>query len=446
MDDKIGTLKKIGSPLDGIDKVSLKFIAKKFRFEFDANKYFSRKKKLDLVEGIKKVEFEDENKHFILGNIYFDGIAEGEITDAYSKGFSKRRKFYYKLMIPLSRSMNFHFTLDTLSFSRLGTLIKLFEEDLAVIQIKDDNENHFLVIVSKMKQSYEEFADKTFAVRVALGYVTGLFAGNTGYFFSYSNKKLENFIHFYYCSLRSEIKTFMNPINTNPFAWILHDQKNADKILKQKKLRTLSQEEFSKLCNLLMKNDSLLATLLLIIESGKASLIFRPSGYAIALESLAQIILGDDVEKNCPITSKPLSRKFRKELNEVLDKYVENEHFKDVDTLRGKITHINQVTNKEKLTKPFKLLSINIDKEDEIVIGSRNDFLHGRVPDYKKLGDGRSIELKDKDLHYASLRLYTLVNLLIFKFIGFDNYLINFAKIYERHTGYKLKEEYYRKA
>ena len=79
------------------------------------------------------------------------------------------------------------------------------------------------------------------------------------------------------------------------------------------------------------------------------------------------------------------------------------------------------------------------------MIKSRNDFLHGRVPDFKKQGANRSIELKDYDLYYASVRLYTLLNVLIFKMMGFDNYLLNFPKIYEKNTKFKVKEDYYRK-
>ncbi|SEA92251.1 hypothetical protein SAMN05443667_11212 [Flavobacterium gillisiae] len=79
------------------------------------------------------------------------------------------------------------------------------------------------------------------------------------------------------------------------------------------------------------------------------------------------------------------------------------------------------------------------------VISARNDFLHERVPDFKKLGANRSIELKDNDLYYASVRLYTLLNILILKMIGFDNYVLNFTKIFEKNTRYPVREEFYRK-
>lgn len=41
------------------------------------------------------------------------------------------------------------------------------------------------------------------------------------------------------------------------------------------------------------------------------------------------------------------------------------------------------MTNGERLKAPFSVLGINLVQEDLNVISSKNDFLHGRVPDLK---------------------------------------------------------------
>ncbi len=240
------------------------------------------------------------------------------------------------------------------------------------------------------------------------------------------------------------MKTSINPIDSNPYSWI-RKKHIANEIYDKKELRVLSSEEFSRLCVTTLNNDNFLATLLLIIESSKASLIFRPSGYSVALETLSDIIIADKKEKLTPIASKSESKTFRKELINVLHKYSDKESFKDLKTLESRINQINQVTNKERLKLPFKILNITLLEEDLNVISSRNDFLHGRVPDYKYIGENRSIDDKDLDLFYASVRLYTLLNMLILKYIGFDNYVLNFSKINEKSTSYSVKEGYYRK-
>lgn len=454
--DKVGKFKKINSPLNDIDNVLVKHNRKDFTFVFDFDIYLKNKGKVDAGKIIKNIEFEYDNNSVVVESIFIGTISppimKGSVFRIHSDGFSKSKKQYWKFVIPILEEVNIFFTIENIAFSTdrvdcsiLGTKVKLNGQDVYIIHEKDEEKNEYLIIESRTKQSYKDFFDLAFAIRVALGYVTGSFVGNKGYFFSYSNKKMDKYHHFYFTSLREGIQTLMYPINTNPYAWVRGGKKYAERFYSEKILRPLSIFEFSNLCNKLNNDDDFIATLLLIIESGNASLIFRPSGYSIALEALSDIIIGNSKLKLAPINSKKDCKKFRQELNDVLSKYSNLKSFRDVKTLKGRIEHINQMTNSERLKAPFDILKIDLLEEDLKVISARNDFLHGRVPDFKGLGNQRSIELKDNDLFYATVRLYTLLNLLIFKMIGFDNYVLNFSKIYEKDTTYKLREGYYRK-
>ena len=453
---KQGVFKKAKSSLDGINEVELSCYKKEFRVEFDFNRFFRSEKNLGVGKQIKKVKFEYEGGTIVFSSLYIDRFSneslEGSINQLFSEGFSKSKKQYFKLVIPYSKSLDSFYQIQHIVFSNdrgttssLGTKINLIDEEIFILEDKDANKNLCIIIESRKKQTYEEFSNKTFAIRVALGYVTGYFAGNKGYFFSYSTSKMEKFNNFYFSTLRDEIKTLMNPINANPYAWLSDYKKVAEKYYKLKKIRLLKIEEFTFLCNRLLTDDDFTATILLIIESTKASLIFRPSGYSIALETLSDIIIGQEKEKIAPINSKQDSKELRKDLIAVLETHCIKESFIDSNTLRVRIENINQITNLESLKKPFSILNVDLLEEDLKMIKSRNDFLHGRIPDFKKQGVNRSIELKDSDLYYASVRLYTLLNILIFKMIGFDNYVLNFPKIFEKSTKYKVKEDFYRK-
>ncbi|AWM14650.1 hypothetical protein DI487_12820 [Flavobacterium sediminis] len=453
---KKGIFRKSKSSLDGIDEVELSSLKNEFKVEFDFNKYSRKSKNIGVGDVIKKVNFDSNEKTIIFNSVFIGRFSnqslEGSINELHSKGFSKSKKQYFKFVIPNSKSLDIHFQIDHIVIendygirSSVATKINLMDEEIFIMEEKDENKNKYIIIESRKKQTYEEFSNKTFAIRIALGYVSGYFAGNKGYFFSYSNAKMENYNDFYFTSLRDEIKTLMNPINTNPFSWLNDYRKVAEKYYKLKIFRPLTISEFSFLCNKLITNDEFTATILLIIESTKASLIFRPSGYSIALETLSDIIIGAEKEKIAPINSKQDFKDFKIDLIEVLNKHSTKESFIDVNTLKVRIENINQITNLESLKKPFSILGITLLDEDLKVIKSRNDFLHGRVPDFKKQGANRSIELKDYDLYYASVRLYTLLNVLIFKMIGFDNYILNFPKIYEKNTKFKVKEKHYRR-
>lgn len=60
-------------------------------------------------------------------------------------------------------------------------------------------------------------------------------------------------------------------------------------------------------------------------------------------------------------------------------------------------------------------------------------------------GEHRTEKRAGLDLYYVAMRFYTLLNRLILKWIGYDNYVLNHAKIQERATLIKLKEPYYLK-
>ena len=83
-------------------------------------------------------------------------------------------------------------------------------------------------------------------------------------------------------------------------------------------------------------------------------------------------------------------------------------------------------------------------EHDLKILEARNDFLHGRVPDITDAGKDRSLDRRRKDLYYTSIRFYTLLNMLILKWVGYDNRVINYPKLNEAFTEIKLKEEPYR--
>jgi hypothetical protein len=184
---------------------------------------------------------------------------------------------------------------------------------------------------------------------------------------------------------------------------------------------------------------------MLILESSVATLLFMPGGLAIALETLSDLIIGVDKLKLAPIKNPTLADQVRKECKEVIEKYSEEIGEEGLSVLIGKISQINQQTNKERLKAPFIKLGIDLSGEDLQILKARNDFLHGRICDVKDLGTSRSIDRKNKDMFYASMRFLTLLNMLILKSIGYDNYVLNYPKIYEDYCEVKLKEEFYRK-
>lgn len=475
---KEGTLLNKNSSLDNL-KAAITPSGKEFSISFEWDRFSEKRKKLQGGQYYKKVGFQSANVKWILEDFYITGASvnldvknsksvhqlKASVGFIYTKGYSKKTNYYYRLVVPLSQKLEPHYIIGRLRETTI-------ENDLLKFYIKSDNKKYFLVIESELKQPYDLFSDKAFALKNALGYLTGHLAGGKGYFFAYTKKKMEIPAHVYHCPFRDSIISSYTPIWSNPFGYIMN-KKLADKYYKNNILRTVNKKEFSILCQRLYDSVELSSAIILILESSVASLLFMPGGYAIVLETLADIIKPDKKQRVAPM--KPaLSKKVRKECVEISEKYWEmisqeisatiEKYQKEIssdcidalnkyknsltkenlETLKRRIDGINKATNKAQLKRPFDYLNIKLSEGDLEILGTRDDFLHGRVPDITKAGKNRSLDRQNKDLYYASMKFYTLLNMLILKWVGYDNRVVNYAKYNEAYTKIKLNEDVYR--
>jgi hypothetical protein len=451
-----GILRKRSFSIDGL-KAEMKPAGKQFSVHFLLNAPAKGKKAFRHGTNPKKVEFMKAGGRNLIFENFFVGIwSPSEITGyvdfLYSKGYSKIEKYYYRLIIPLKEELRFHYQIQRWGYSTdlgynssTGTRAKVNGDTILVSIIHNDNKEYFLAIESKELQRYDSFSDKAFAVKNGLGWMTGYLAGDKGYFFAYTDKKLARVKHFYHCAFRDTIKGPYTPIHTNPYSYPTMKRNSADKWYKSKTLRPLNFNEFSTLCQRVYDSIDFQVVILLMLESSVASLVFMPGGFSIAIENLADIIIGARKLKLAPMKDKQMSKTVRGECTEVINKHCSTLPADDLQALKDRISHINQVTNKARLRAPFELQGISLSNEDLSILETRNDFLHGRIPDITDAGKCRPLERRNKDLFYASMRFYTLLNILILKWIGFDNYVVNHPKINEKFCEIGLKEDYYRK-
>lgn len=405
------------------------------------------------------LDFQFRGHDLRLENIRFDNFfpahirvtSTNEVDFFYTAGFSKTSPYYYRLIVPLEKNLDFNFQLTRMPFvsdfgimSSLGTRTTINGDVFQVCVFKDPKDNYYLSVESKVEHPFEIFSNKAHAIINGLGFMTGHLAGNAGWYFAYRTQEMKDPAYFYHNPMRDHIHGSYTPVNTNPSAWV-HDRVEAKRLHDLKFLKPVSPEVFSNLCQQLFDSLAFSAAVLLLLESSVASLVFMPGGYAIVLESLADYMTPEEKEDLAPM--KPaLSRKVREKLSAVI-----NEECKDIteekrNILLGKIGQINQVTNRSRLRSPFDRLKIPLNERDLQLINTRNDFLHGRIPDLTEAGDDRSTERKNKDLYYAAMRFYTLLGRLILGWVGYDNYVLNHAKIQEYYTRILLDEDYYLKA
>lgn len=433
-----------------IDSVTVDFNAtlekKGSEFRFSSDKVIS-KLRFTKMKDFRKIIATWNGSDFVLGRIFSNnllfGSFEGECNELSSIQFSGKRKLFQRLIIPLKAKISFYFFIEHRYFeTKTSNSIECVRANfkncfLETFLFTDHEKNNFLVVDSSAKISHDEFSDKAFSVLVALGYLTGKLVQGEGVYFSYTNKKMENPMAFNFSSFRPSINSIFHPVNANPFAFKVN-AKRGDYLLKN--MRTITEEEFSILCQQVNDKVDLRSGLLMMMEALKGSIFTMATGMAVILEVLTNLFAKEHPEYLTIIKQPKISSVVLKELRTVINSH-KDEIGDLTDKLINKINQINQIPNKVKLTKPFEILGFKLNKNDENVIERRNDLLHGRL----SLEYGAENDMADRELYLIATKLYTLINVLILKQVGFDNYIVNWP-VHNKHVHKKkLSEEVFRK-
>jgi len=381
------------------------------------------------------------------------GHLKGKIPAFEYGDFDMVEPKYHRLVLPLNKKINFIYSVENVLIdynykssilTREATEIiienQVFHLFVAKKKITELSDRDYLVLDSKIPMLYSQFSEYCFSILISFGYVSGDFINNDGYFFQYETNGMTDVVGIAYRQMRGSIKCQYVPTYSNPFGYI-HDAKKAD--LYKDKVRTLSLKEFSKLCQYCHSNDDIKSILLLLIEVHTQTLVSGPGILSIALETLANVIYEENETALAPIKSKSVSKKLRKELLKTLDNFNNDIDTEGKGIIISRIDQINQRTNRDKLLIPFNILHIPISSTDIEAIEQRNAFLHGRTPMIQEI-EPKSINEADKFRYYLYLKLYVLVSSIIMKYIGYDNLVVNYPKIYESETEVELNEEYYR--
>jgi hypothetical protein len=354
-------------------------------------------------------------------------------------------KYYYRLLIPLKKDLNFYYSF-TFPHSKGLLEFSLNKFNFTLQEVSITNKK-YLVFDCLEKISYDTFSDMTWAISVSLGYVLGHLVQEEGYYFAFTQKTRKEYNGFWYSEKRASIKSIYMPLYGNSFGW--SNIPRSKQKFYHKKLNKLNMEQFSKLCWLNYSDENFRAIILLIIESSSRSLLVMPAGLSVALEGMADFFCKKVKQNLKLIKNKKIAQALFDDLIKVIDSYKvvdmidsEKADFEEgLNVLRNKIISSNSKANVDKLQYPFISQGIILTETDVETIEYRNDFLHGNVNLNPKKDKRKKYEM---DSYEIALRLYTLLNMIILKYIGFSGYILNHPKIQEHKKKSKMKEDYYR--
>lgn len=187
--------------------------------------FFSRRNHVGVGTVLKKSVFSSGDLSFKIENLFAYSSGTGGVKvsaqQLSSIGFNKTKKGYFRLIIPVKKSESFRFYIEDAAYKNdLGTTSSfhtkaLIGSDLIEAYYFDDkNNNHYFGIESRSKLDYETFSNKAFAIKNAIGFLTGIMHGDYGFFFMYNSKDMEEYKEFLFSSFRDTMKTMHTPSNS----------------------------------------------------------------------------------------------------------------------------------------------------------------------------------------------------------------------------------------
>ena len=100
-----------------------------------------------------------------------------------------------------------------------------------------------------------------------------------------------------------------------------------------------------------------------------------------------------------------------------------------------RIPNLNEISNTDKFNLVLERLGLKKMLSDDDAIGQRNNLLHGNLVD-KTAEDSTDFD----DMYYYSLVLHRLCSAIIFKFAGYNGYLVNNAVLMDRKVACDRRE------
>lgn len=170
-------------------------------------------------------------------------------------------------------------------------------------------------------------------------------------------------------------------------------------------------------------NDSrFLRAAKMITESAAFPLEVKASTYSVALETIKNIIIEENVPRINPFKNKRKAAETIKELKRIVS-LIDEQEFNNKQSVLNKLDQINQVGNKEGFLLSFKLLSIPLSPDDERCLVERNNFLHGKVP-FENEVQKRAFEIQ-----HIVYKLHMLLCALMLKYSGYSGFVVNNIKL-----------------
>lgn len=302
----------------------------------------------------------------------------------------------------------------------------------------DDTGKVYLIIDSLENNVFNEFRINCKSIITAFGYTSGNLFLNEYYYLTFKkdNPELVEYIMYE----KKEKSALTGHALFEPFQFRQYIEAIGKKDQFKHVQTSMPSTVFSNLCRIIKKNEAFSRTCDLIIEGNQSKqLLLRAGIYSIALETITNIVYEENIDKINPIQDKKLASLIRNKFKDIVKEYDEFISKYGLKIIESKINDINKPTNSKKLSVPFEIYRIKLNKDDLDILNHRNKFLHGTSP-------FTETELKNKDyeIEYIASRLQFMLNSLMLKYVGYSGHIINYPAWIQRNRKKEITDHLFK--
>lgn len=384
-----------------------------------------------------------------------------------SKSHYQKNRFY-RFLLPVDKELSLQGNFYPSQYAKIDAsasksfiiTIEIEKESYHFFSTLIEDQN-YIVIDTLSKTMLERFTQIVNSIFMTYALLKGTYYGGLAHIFSYNDAELKKPIGIRVFESSETVSKGYEIHTTNPYRYMNFKSPKFKKDEEGKTIRIgkdtarnyiveFPMENYSKLCELILKRGSILRSVILIIDCNNSPLELKIPALFVSLEHITKIIVNksasiipeifeDEEIKN---QIKKISLDAVKKLNEleretrpkVVSSSEIKERKKNYDRLNNKLHQINYGSNNQKLAEPFDKFGYKLSKEEENALYvQRNKFIHG----YDFLISEVDFDKEFKELFHLSFLIHKLCAILLLKLSGYSGYIINLPKTYAYITKQK---------
>lgn len=308
----------------------------------------------------------------------------------------------------------------------------------------------YLIVEPQYKVSLDEIYDIQYAVALGLGLIAGTVPLNECYVVSSETLDFSNIENIEYRRLRETIVSAYRLFTTNMYSiyealkkgirnnYATIQLEDSNGTLNTGYVDWLYPRFYSKLITILYQDADLARAAEIMIEASDRSLGYQVSLYSVALETITTRLKSVFNVKYPGIIDKSTWKKLHKSIVKSYEQISKELSFTtDIhDRYKRTLDNMNNISNQEKFNLVMNRIGHKRSASDDDAISQRNLSLHG-----SQVNKTSPNSTDADDYFYYSTVLCRLCYCLLFRYCGFDNYIINLPVLYDLEPACNLKEQ-----